>query len=100
MGPDRPVCAVPGTLPLCRRYCYKARSPRVSSARKAAPSTHGESRVMGGQQYAPGGAITFQDLKDLRYYSQIPDTVQAWDYLVQGIETSHSDLSNVQRQLP
>jgi hypothetical protein len=55
---------------------------------------------MGGQQYAPGGAITFQDLKDLRYYSQIPDTVQAWDYLVQGIETSHSDLSNVQRQLP
>jgi hypothetical protein len=48
---------------------------------------------MAGQQYAPGGQITFQDLLDLQYSSQLPDTVQAWDHLVGGIEVSAADLT-------
>jgi hypothetical protein len=48
---------------------------------------------MAGQQYAPGGQITFQDLLDLQYKNQFPDTVEAWDRLVGGIEVSAADLT-------
>jgi hypothetical protein len=44
-------------------------------------------------QNAPGGAVTYVDLMDLAYSANnLPDTVQAWNDLVEGIEVNASYL--------
>jgi hypothetical protein len=48
---------------------------------------------------APGGRITYADLQHLRYDGSLPNTVEAWDSLLEGIEVSSSDL-NSQVQIP